>query len=140
LRPEPPQDHPKQFFGSSKSRLRMSLPQDRKLLSQSQIFQKQIAAGADRSNEQDEKEPQRARHELFVSRTSSLQGESAVGFAAMMYAANFDGIGGRTYEEEPVIANAQPNLFHPLESLHVARARFRKAMQGGENVHGDRLA
>jgi hypothetical protein len=27
-----------------------------------------------------------------------------------------------------------------LESLHVARARFRKAMQRGENMHGGGLA
>ena len=42
-RPETTQDHPKQFVRSGKSRMRMSLPQDRKLLPQSQVFKKQIA-------------------------------------------------------------------------------------------------
>jgi hypothetical protein len=58
----------------------------------------------------------------------------------MMYPMNFDGVRSGTYKEEPVIANPQPMLFSPLESFHVARAGFRKAMQGGKNVHGDRLA
>ena len=65
---------------------------------------------------------------------------SAIGFAAMMDAANLDGIGVGTDEEDPEVANAQPKLFSPLKSFHVARARFRKAMQRGENVHGGRLA
>jgi hypothetical protein len=35
-----------------------------------------------------------------------------------------------------VVANPQPKLFSSLQSLHIARARFRKAMQSGKNVHG----
>jgi hypothetical protein len=50
-------------------------------------------------------------------------------------AANFDRIGDGIGEEEPVVADAQPHLFSPLESLHVSRARFRKTVQRGENVH-----
>ena len=57
-----------------------------------------------------------------------------------MDAANFDGVGIGTDEEEPVVANAKPKLFSSLESFHVARTRFRKAMQGGENVHSGGLA
>jgi len=57
-----------------------------------------------------------------------------------MDAANFDGVGIGADEEEPVVANPQPKLFFSLESFHVARARFRKAMQHGENVHGSGLA
>ncbi len=58
----------------------------------------------------------------------------------MMDAANLDHIGIGTDEEEPVVTNAQPKLFSPLECFHVARARFRKAMQRRKNVHGDGLA
>jgi hypothetical protein len=38
-RPEAPQDHPKQFVRSGKSRLGMPLLQDAELLPKSQIFQ-----------------------------------------------------------------------------------------------------
>ena len=58
----------------------------------------------------------------------------------MTYAANLDGIGIGADEEETVIADAQPEFFSSLEAFHVARARFRKAMQRGENVHGGGLA
>jgi len=58
----------------------------------------------------------------------------------MKDAANLDGVGIGTDEEEPVVTNAQPKLFSSLESFHVARARFGKAMQRGENVHRDGLA
>ena len=69
-----------------------------------------------------------------------LLGGSAVGFAAMMDAANLDGIEVGTNEEEPVVTDAQPKLFSALQRFHVARARFRKAMQGRKNVHGGGLA
>jgi hypothetical protein len=71
----------------------MPILQDGKLLPQSQIFQKQVMARADRANKQNEREPQRTQHEILVSKTPFLQGKSAVGFAAMMYAANFDHVG-----------------------------------------------
>ena len=58
----------------------------------------------------------------------------------MTDAANLDGVGISADEEEPIVTNAEPKLFSPLESFHVARARFRKAMQRGENMHGGGLA
>jgi hypothetical protein len=58
--------------------------QNNELLPKSQVFQKQVVARTDRSNEQDEQEPQRARHESVVSNASLLQNQSAVGFASML--------------------------------------------------------
>jgi hypothetical protein len=118
----------------------MSGSQDGKLLPQGDIFQKKVTARTKETKSHSQQKPQRAKHESVVSRTSSLQSRLAVGFTAMMHATNFDGIGYGTYKEEPVIANPQPKLFSPLENLHVTRTGLRKAMQGGENVHGDRLA
>jgi len=60
---KPPQHHPEQFIGNSKSQLRVTAFQDGKLLTQRQVFQEQVAAGTDRSNERDEQQPQRTRHE-----------------------------------------------------------------------------
>jgi Putative transposase len=78
---------------------------------------------------------------VFIRRLSGVTGcSSAVGFAAMTDAANLDGVWIGADEEEPVVANAQPKLFSSLEGFHVARARFRKAMQRGKNVHGGGLA
>ena len=57
----------------------------------------------------------------------------------MTDAANFDGFGIGADEEESVVANAQPKFSSALESFHVARARFRKAMQRGENMHSGGL-
>jgi len=68
-RPQSPQQNPKQFVERRKSRLRMPLPQDRKLLPQSHIFKEQVAAGSDGPSERDEQEPQRARHESVVAET-----------------------------------------------------------------------
>jgi hypothetical protein len=65
---------------------------------------------------------------------------SAVSFTAMTNAADLDGVGIGADEEEPVVANAQPKFFSSLESFHIARARFRKAMQPGENMHSGGLA
>lgn len=48
--PEPPQYHPEQSARSRKTRLWMSLPQNRKLLPKRQVFQKQVAAGAKELN------------------------------------------------------------------------------------------
>ena len=52
--PNPPQDYPKQFVGSSEPRLRAPLIQNSKLLAKSQIFQQQITTKSDRLKEQDE--------------------------------------------------------------------------------------
>src|SRR5580658_7502518 len=43
-RPEPPQHHLEQSVRSGQSRLRTSLPQDRKLLPKRQVFQEQVSA------------------------------------------------------------------------------------------------
>jgi hypothetical protein len=58
----------------------------------------------------------------------------------MTDASNLDGIEVGVDKEEPVVANAQPKFFSPLKGFHIARARFREAMQRRENVHGGRLA
>ncbi len=58
----------------------------------------------------------------------------------MAYAANLDGVGIGADEEEPVVTDAESKLFSPLESFHVADARFCKAMQRSENMHGGGLA
>jgi hypothetical protein len=42
--PQPPQHHPEQFVGSSKSWLRMHLFENTELLPKSQVFQEQITA------------------------------------------------------------------------------------------------
>jgi len=65
---------------------------------------------------------------------------SAVGFAAVENAANLDAVGIGANEEEAVVAYAEPKLFSSLESLYVARTRFRKAMQRGEDMHCGGLA
>jgi hypothetical protein len=48
---------------------------------------------------------------------------SAVGLAAMTNAANLDGVGIWTDEEEAIVANAQPKLFSSLESFHDSAKR-----------------
>lgn len=58
----------------------------------------------------------------------------------MTDAAHLDSIRIWTNEEEPIVADAQPQFFSTLESFHVAYARFREAMQGGENLHSDGFA
>jgi len=58
----------------------------------------------------------------------------------MKDAANLEHVRICADKEESVVTNAQPKFFSPLESLHVAYARFRKAMQRGENMHGGGLA
>jgi hypothetical protein len=72
-RSKPPQDHPEQFVQRGKSRLRLPLLQDGKLLTKSQIFQQQIAAGTDRLNEQDEQELQRSEHTPVVAELTPNQ-------------------------------------------------------------------
>jgi len=67
-RPEPSQRHPKQFIRSGKSRQRVTLPQNRKLLPQSQILQGQVAARAKETNSQYRKKPQQAQHETSFTR------------------------------------------------------------------------
>ena len=58
----------------------------------------------------------------------------------MMDTANFDGIALGTDEKQPIVSDAEPEFFSSLESFHVTRARFRKTMQCGENLHRGGLA
>jgi hypothetical protein len=58
----------------------------------------------------------------------------------MADAPDLNGVGIGTNEEKPLVANAQPKLFSSLKGFHIARARLRKAMQRGKNVHGGGLA
>jgi hypothetical protein len=56
--PEPPQGYPEQSVRSSKSRLRTSFAQDRKLLPKRQVFQEEIPARAKESGSGNEQKPQ----------------------------------------------------------------------------------
>jgi hypothetical protein len=47
---------------------------------------------------------------------------------------NLDRVRSGADEEEPVVADAEPEFFSFLESLYVAFAGIREAMQGGENA------
>jgi hypothetical protein len=50
--------------------------------------------------------------------------------------ANLDDIVGRADEEEAVIADPQPQLFHAaLKRLDIPRARFGESMQRMQNAH-----
>ena len=53
--------------------------------------------------------------------------------------ANFDGAGISAGEEEPVVADAEPEFFFSLESFYVAFAGIRETMQSGKNTHGGGL-
>ena len=58
----------------------------------------------------------------------------------MTGAANLDSVAVGADEEEAVVTNPESKLFSSLEGFHVACARFRKAMQREENMHGGGLA
>jgi hypothetical protein len=109
--------------------LRITLLQHGELLPKRKVFQKQIVAGPKGSDKQDGQESQRTEHVPLLAERCCTQYQSAVGFASMMDASDFDGIGVRANEEEAIVADAQPKLFSPLKRFHVARAGFRKAMQ-----------
>lgn len=51
---------------------------------------------------------------------------SPIGFAAMPYAANFNGVGIWADEEEAVVAYTQPKFVSALHSFHVTHARLCK--------------
>ncbi len=53
----------------------------------------------------------------------------------MQHTSNLDGVSRFVDEDKPVVADAQPQFFHSLECFHIALARIREAMQGGENAH-----
>jgi len=67
-------------------------------------------------------------------------GISSVRLTAMTDAANLDSVAVGANEEEAVVTNTQPKFFSALESFHIARARFRKAMERRENMHSGGLA
>jgi hypothetical protein len=54
-------------------------------------------------------------------------------------AADFEGVCSGGHEEQPVIADAEPEFVSSLKRLHVALARIGEAMQGGQNMHGSGL-
>jgi hypothetical protein len=78
-RPKPPQDHPEQFVRRSESRLRVLLFQDSALLPKGQVFQHQVAARADRVNEQVEQQLQRTEHEPVLTEASRISMQTAFG-------------------------------------------------------------
>jgi hypothetical protein len=51
-----------------------------------------------------------------------------IDLTAVTDAANLDSVAVGADEEEAVVTNTQPKFFSALESFHVARAGFRKAM------------
>jgi hypothetical protein len=53
----------------------------------------------------------------------------------MQHTSNLDGVSRIVDEDKPVVTDAQPQFFHSLECFHIALARTREAMQGGENAH-----
>ncbi len=57
----------------------------------------------------------------------------------MKDSANLHCVGAGANEKKPIVADAKPEFFPLLKSLHLALARFREAVQGGENTHGDGL-
>ena len=57
----------------------------------------------------------------------------------MTDAANLDGVGIWTDEEEAVVAYAQPKFVCSLDSFHVTHARLRETKKRGEDVHRDLL-
>jgi hypothetical protein len=76
-RPNPAQNHPKEFVGSSKSGLRMAPFQNCELLTKSQVFQEKVAARKTRLNDQIEQELQRTEHELVVAEASWISVQTA---------------------------------------------------------------
>src|SRR5450432_2824525 len=67
---------------------------------------------------------------------TAVQRGLPIGFAAVPNAANLDGIRFGIHKKHAVVANAQSQFFSALQGFHVARARFRKAVQCGKNLHG----
>jgi hypothetical protein len=74
----------------------------------------------------------------WVTHHASAEDGSAVGFAAMENAADFDGVGGRD-KEEPVIGDAEPEFVSSLKRLHVAFAHLSEALQSGKDAHSGGL-
>ncbi len=71
--PKPSRHHPKQFVRGGKSRLRVPLFQDSKLLPKRQIFQQKVTTRTNRSKSQNEQELHQAQHETLVSKHHSCK-------------------------------------------------------------------
>jgi hypothetical protein len=64
-----------------------------------------------------------------------LPGRSAIGFAAVQDATNFDPVRSSN-KEEPIIGDAEAEFISPVQCLHVILTRFGKALQTGKDAHG----
>jgi hypothetical protein len=112
----------------------MPLPQNRKLLPKREIFQKQVAARANRFNKQDEQELQQTRHKSVVA---EMQDNSAVGFAAMANANDFDDGFVPKLKEEAIVAAAEAEAgLRRFELLHIAIAGGKIAVGAVKDVEG----
>jgi len=60
-----------------------------------------------------------------------LPGRSAIGFAAVQDATNFDPVRSSN-KEEPIIGDAEAEFISPVQCLHVILTRFGKALQTGK--------
>jgi hypothetical protein len=69
--PNPPQNQPEHFVGTSEPRLRTPQFQNGQLLAKRQVFEKNFAARAKRSSKEADQEPQHAEHESSFSREQS---------------------------------------------------------------------
>lgn len=83
-RPETPQQMPKQFAESRKSRLRMPGFQDGKLLPQGKIFEQKFPARTRGPGKRLKQQLQRAEHAPVVAVLPLVEESSTVGFPAMM--------------------------------------------------------
>jgi len=80
--------------------------------------------------------PSSNQNRTHLARCSALfEPGSAVGFAAMEDAPDFEGVGD-VDEEKPVVGDAEPEFVAPLKRLHVALAGAGEAVERGENAHG----
>jgi hypothetical protein len=88
--------------------------QDGKLLAQGQVLKKQITTGRHTASQQAEEELQHTKHERFVSETLSkyrlgaTRGYLAVGFGAMSYGVDVEGVDRIVGEADAVVSDAKP--------------------------------
>jgi hypothetical protein len=126
FRPEPLQDPPEQLVGYGESRLRVPAFQDAELLAQSEIFEGQVPTESNRTNEQCEQEPQRARHVSVVAKILSVRSRSPIDFATVLNSEDKDGI-TVVVEAHTVVAAAQAQFWriNVLKALtsHITAAR-----------------
>jgi hypothetical protein len=75
---------------------------------------------------------------MSLSALAGKSSNSAVGFAAMKDAADFDSVRIKD-KEKPVVSNAEPEFVPRLKRFYVALACFRKSVQSGKDAHRSRL-